>query len=77
MIHNTVFIPYHCTNDVLLKFLGIHCSLIEKYFFVFLRNEGIFVATLDVKEGGVEVSDSNVILTLSVTTCVYMSPLFF
>ena len=52
MIHNTVFIPYHCTNDVLLKFLGIHCSLIKKYFFVFLRNEGIFVATLDVKEVG-------------------------
>ena len=39
-------------------------------FFVFLRNEGIFVATLDVKEGG-EVrggSDSNVIVTLSMVT---------
>ena len=35
-------------------------------FFVFLRNEGIFVATLDVKGGGAGVSDSNVILTLSV-----------
>ena len=69
MTCNTVFIPYHYTNGVLLKCLGIHCSLIKRYdFFVFLRNEEIFVATLDVKEGGVGVSDSNVILTLSVTT---------
>ena len=67
MIFDTSFIPYHCTNDVLLKFLGIHCSLIKKHdFFVFLRNEGIFVAILDVKEGGG--SDSNVILKLSVAT---------
>ena len=36
-----------------LKFLGIHCSLIKKHdFFVFLQNEGIFVATLDDKGGG-------------------------
>ena len=67
MIFNTVFIPYHCTNDVLLKFIGIHCNLIKKYdFIVFLRDEGIFVATLDVKEGGSP--DSNVILTLSMAT---------
>ena len=64
MIFNTVFITYHSTNDVLLKFIAIHCNLIKKYdFFVFLRDEGIFVATLDVKEGGS--SDSNVLLTLS------------
>ena len=64
MIFNTVFITYHSTNDVLLKFIGIHCNLIKKYdFFVFLRDEGIFVATLDVKEGGS--SYSNVLLTLS------------
>ena len=45
-----IFIPYHCTN-VLLKFLGIHCSSAKKYdFFVILRNKGIFVAIL--KEGG-------------------------
>ena len=67
MIFNTVFITYHSTNDVLLKFIGIHCNLIKKYdFFVFLRDEGIFVATLDVKEGGS--SDSNFILTLSMAT---------
>ena len=76
MIYNTVSIPYHCTNDVLLKFLDILCNLIKKYdFFVFLRNEGIFVATFDIKEPGVEVSDSNVILMLSMATWVWMSPL--
>ena len=69
MIYDTVFILYHCINDVLLKFLGIHCSLIEKYdFFVFLRNEAIFVATLNVKEEWVGVSDSNVRMTLRMTT---------
>ena len=58
MIFNTIFIPYisfHCTNDVFLKFLRIHCSLIKKYDFFCLpmqRNEGIFVARLDVKEEG-------------------------
>ena len=44
-----IFIPYHCTN-VLLKFLGIHCSSAKKYDFFVLRNKGIFVAIL--KEGG-------------------------
>ena len=43
--------------------------MLKKYeFFVFLRNEGIFVATLDVRGRGKGVSDSNVILTLSVAT---------
>ena len=53
-----------------LKFLGIHCSLIKKHdFFVFLQNEGIFVATLDDKGGGgVGGSDFNIILTLSLAT---------
>ena len=61
MLSNTVasyLIPYQCTNDVLLKFLGIHCSLIKKHdFFVFLTNEGIFFATHDVKEEEVGGSD--------------------
>ena len=53
MIYNTVFIPYHYTNNILLKLLGIHCSLIKIHdFFVFLQNKGIFVATLDVKKRG-------------------------
>ena len=34
MMFNIVFIPYHCTNDVLLKFLGIHCSLIKNMTFL-------------------------------------------
>ena len=39
-----VFIPYHCTNDILLNFRGIHCSLIKRYeFFVSLRNEGVLI----------------------------------
>ena len=39
-----VFIPYHCTNNILLNFRGIHCSLITKYeFFVSLRNEGVLI----------------------------------
>ena len=40
-------------------------------FFVFLQNEEILIVTLDVKGGGggmVEISDSKIILTLSVAT---------
>ena len=75
VLHSFVFndiydeLLYYYTNDVLLKFLGIHYIELKKYdFFVFLRNEGIIVATLDVKREGLEASDSNPILALSVGT---------
>ena len=75
VLHSFVFndiydeLLYYYTNDVLLKVLGIHYIELKKYdFFVFLQNEGIIVATLDVKREGLEASDSNTILALSVAT---------
>ena len=69
MIFNTIVIAtlsLSKLNYVLLKFLGIHYSFKNMTFFVFLRNEGIFVATLHVKGG--EVSDSSIILMLNMAT---------
>ena len=48
--------------------------VLGRYPLYFLRNEGIFVATLDIKEGEMGVSDFNFILTSSVATWVWMLP---
>ena len=76
IIFNTIFIA----TLSLFKWCSFEVSWyswkLKKYdLFVFLRNEGIFVATLDVKGEWVGDSDSNVILTLSMVTWVWMSPL--
>ena len=58
---------YHCTNYVLLKFLGIHYSLKNMTFLSSFEMKEYLLPHLMLKEG-VGVSDSNVILTLSVGT---------
>ena len=76
MIFNTVVRPYHWSCKCSFEVSWYPLYLIQKYdFFSFLQNEGIFAATLDVKEEGVGVSDYNVILMLSMATLVWMSPL--
>ena len=57
VIFNTAFIPYHCTN-ALLKFLGIHCSLIKKYDFFWVWMSPLSSATL--------LSKTHNILTMSI-----------
>ena len=65
MIFNTVAIytlSFYKWCSFKVSCCVINCSLIKKYdFFVFVQNKGTCVATLDIKEGGVGVSDSNVV----------------
>ena len=83
MMFNIVFIPYHCTSDVLLKFLGIHCSLIKNMTFFssyetkeyFLPHPWCCRRRVGGGGGGWWFRFERHILTLSVAIWVWMPPL--